>query len=480
MKHSRYSIVILTAALFMAGCKAFKAVHMPEGIKFPETYLGSSDTVSVATMSPADFFADELLVSLINEAHKNNQDALIALERINIASAYLKMKRGDLIPTLDLATSASIQKYGDYTMEGVGNFDTNLSPNINSNQRVGQPHVPNIALGLNSSWEIDIWGKFRNRKKSAKSKFLASEQGRRFLSTAITAAVANLYYELQALDAELEIIRSSIQLQEAALEIVNARKDAGRDDQLAVERFMGQLYYTKGLEPAVRQNIITTENDLNALLGRLPQPIQRSGNLLTKSLPVNPQAGIPAQLLLRRPDMVQAELELASAGYEVKAARAEFLPALRINLSLGINSFNPAMLFSIPASLTYGILGGLTGPLLNRAQIQGNFNRMVAENHIAFYEYQKTVINGYKEVHTSLQHADLLTERFLLKEEEAQSLTRAVEISEELMRTGYASYLDVITAQKSVLDANMERVLLKKAMFQNMVTLYKASGGGWK
>ena len=470
----------VSVVILVAGCKAFKPVHMPEAPRMPETYLGSTDTLSVARMSPQDFFADDQLIALIDEAQRNNRDLLIAWERINMASAYLKMKRGDLIPTLDFGVSAGAQKYGDYTMEGVGNFDTNLSPNISDGQRVAQPYVPNLQIGLNTSWEIDIWGKFRNLKKAAKVRFLGTEHGRRFISTSVTATVANLYYELQALDSELEILQRNIRLQEEALEVAQARKDAGHADQLAIERFVAQLLYTKGLEPAVRQQIVSVENELNTVLGRFPQPIARKSDLLSQTMPVEAKAGVPAQLLLRRPDIVQAELELAAAGYEVKAARAEFLPALRINLSLGVNTFNPAMIFTLPASLAYGLIGGLTGPLLNRAQIQGNFNRKAAENKIAFHEYQKTILNGYQEVHTSLQHAQLLADRYALKQEEVSAMNRAVDISQELMMSGYATYLDVLTAQKSVLEADMERVAIRKNMFQNMVMLYCATGGGWK
>ncbi len=472
--------LLIPLFLFLTGCKAFKPVKLPDPLATPTTFSGEKDTLSIAIQSPKDFFQDSILVSLIQEALTNNKDVLIAAERIEVSKAFLKMRRGDLIPTLDLASGAGVQKFGDYTMEGVGNFDTNLSPNINDKQRVAQPYVPNFQLGLNTSWEIDIWGKFRNRKNAAKARLLSSEYGKRALETSITALVASLYYELEALDSELDIIQKNIKLQQQALDVVIARKEAGREDQLAVERFIGQLLNTKALEPAVKQDIIQIENQLNVLLGRFPRPIPRSGNLLSDTVPVDPRVGIPAVWLKNRPDVVQAERELAAAGFEVKSARAEFLPAIRINLNLGINSFSAGTLFDLPASLAFGLIGGITGPLLNRAQIQGNFNRTAAENRMAFQEYEKTVITGYSEVMTYLQHAQLLQEREGLKQEEVDVMKRAVDISENLMRSGYATYLDVITAQKSVLDAELESVILRKDRYINLVNLYRALGGGWQ
>ncbi|MCG9910087.1 MAG: TolC family protein [Flavobacteriales bacterium] len=480
-KHITHFVVLiaLAAALF-TGCKAFKPIQLPELKSMPESFGTPTDTTTIGIESPKDFFQDPLLVALINEAHKNNPDVLIAVERINMAHAFLKMKRGDQIPTLDLASSGSIQKYGDYTMEGVGNFDTNLSPNINDKQRIAQPYVPNLLLGINTSWEIDIWGKFRNRKRAAKQRLMATEYGKRALGTSITSMVASLYYELLALDAELLIIRKNIELQEQALQVVLARKEAGREDQLAVERFKAQLLYTRGLEPAIKQDILLVENQLNTLLGRYPQPVIRTTDFSRYDVPVNPKVGIPSQLLLNRPDIIQAEKELAASGLEVKSARAEFLPALRINLNLGLNSFSATSLFDIPASLAFGFIGGLTGPLLNRAQIQGNFNRTAAENKISFYEYQKTLLTGYTEVYTHLNQAQMLAERDSLKREEVVVMQNAVEISENLMKTGYANYLDVITAQKSVLDAELESAVIRKNRFLNIINLYKATGGGWQ
>lgn len=475
-----YSRLFVPVLLILAGCKAFKPVKLPEPLAVPPEFSGTSDTLSIGMRSPVDFFQDTLLVKLIEEALNNNKDVLIAAERIEASRAFLKMRRGDLIPTLDFASGAGVQKFGDYTMEGVGNFDTNLSPNISDKQRVAQPYVPDYRIGLTTSWEIDIWGKFRNRKNAAKARLLSSEYGKKALETSITALVASLYYELEALDSELDIIQKNIRLQQQALDVVIARKEAGREDQLAVERFIGQLLNTKALEPAVKQDIIQLENQLNVLLGRFPSPIPRSGNLLKDSVPVNPKVGIPAVWLKNRPDILQAERELAAAGFEVKSARAEFLPAIRINLNLGLSSFSAGTLLEIPASLAFGLIGGITGPLLNRAQIQGNFNRTAAENRMAFHEYEKTVITGYSEVMTYLRHAELLREREELKREEVNVMKRAADISENLMRSGYASYLDVITAQKSVLDAELESVILRKDRYINMVNLYRALGGGWQ
>src|SRR5690606_20941923 len=239
-KNSLYFILVI--ALITSGCRAFKAVKMPESKTMPSQYVtASSDTTTIADISWRNFFKDPYLIALIDEAQANNFDALIAMYKIQGARAVLRAGRGAIAPNLGIEGNGSIRKYGDYTMDGVGNFDTNLSDNINDDQRVNQPFVPDLGLYLTSSWEIDIWGKLRNKKNAAKARYLGSLEGQKFMQTLVTETVAKMYYKLVALDAQLRIIEENIALQEQGLEIVDAQKEVGRANQLAVERYKAQI-----------------------------------------------------------------------------------------------------------------------------------------------------------------------------------------------------------------------------------------------
>jgi NodT family efflux transporter outer membrane factor (OMF) lipoprotein len=334
-------------------------------------------------------------------------------------------------------------------------------------------------VGLRSTWELDIWGKLKNLKKAAYARFLASQKGEQLIKTSLVAEVASRYYQLLALDNELAIIQNNIRLQDSALEIVKIQKQAARANELAVEQFRAQLLHTMALKGITLQQITETENEINMLLGRYPQPVLRDTSLLSKTLPVIVQAGVPAQLLQRRPDIQQAELELVAAKADVNAARAAFYPTVTLTPYVGMNAFKLPMMVNA-GSLTYGILGGLTAPVFHQGMLRRNLSAADAARMDAYYAYQQAIQNGVREVVNSLSSIQNLKEVYRLKEKEAEVLNQAVITSNLLFKTGYASYLEVITAQRSVIDAELQLVHSKEQMFYSLIALYRALGGGWK
>jgi outer membrane protein TolC len=230
---------------------------LPAAKKVPTSFAASTDTTSVADMAPGAFFADPYLVSLVDTAVRHNYDALIALQRIEAARATFEAGRAALLPSVDVVASAGVDKYGKYTLNGVGNYDTNLSEHVDGDRRIPNP-TPDYFLGLRSAWEIDLWGKLRSRKKAAYARYLASRQGRHLVATALVAEVATRYYQLLALDEELEIIRKTLPLQEISLETIRIQKLGGRATQLAVQQFEAQLLRTRSLESEKRQQILAT------------------------------------------------------------------------------------------------------------------------------------------------------------------------------------------------------------------------------
>ena len=337
--------------IMTAGCKTYKPVTGQEAAaNLPGTFTGANDTATVATLPISQFFADQKLISLIDTALKVNPDILTALQRIEVSRSSLRFSASKLLPTVNIASNAGLEKYGDYTQNGVGNYYTNFSQNINSRQHIPNP-VPNYFLGFQSSWEVDLWGKLNSQKKAAFARFLASQSGYRLITTQLTAQIAGLYYQLLALDAELAIIKKNIALQDNALEIVKIQKMGGRATELAVQQFEAQLQRTKGLQYTTLQQITETGNQLNFLTANFSGKISRDTSIMKIKLPVIIGAGVPSQLLLNRPDIRAAELELTAMNADIKAARANFFPTLTLTPYAGYNSFSAGLLFN-PASFT--------------------------------------------------------------------------------------------------------------------------------
>jgi NodT family efflux transporter outer membrane factor (OMF) lipoprotein len=471
--------VCLLSLLIVSCLSGCRIMHNPAPIPTlptPQSYAGRTDSTNIGALPHRTLFTDSKLVALIDTALARNPDLKIALQRVEVARANYNISRGALLPRVDAMATASVDRYGRYTLNGVGNFDTNLSDNIAGSSLIPNP-TPDYFLGLRSSWEVDIWGKLRNRRRAAYNRVLASEEGRNLVVTALTANVAQLYYSLLALDGELEIIGENAELQQKALELVQVQKEAGRVTELAVQQFRAQLLNTRGLEGRVLQDIVETENQLNALLGRYPQPIARGASIEKQGLPSTLSAGIPSQLVRRRPDIRQAERELEAANVDVAVAQAEFLPSLNLTPYLGFNAFRTGVLLR-PQSLALGIFGGLAAPILNRRALRGNLAVSVAQSREAYYAYQRAILTGVSEVVTSLKGLENYRNVAGLQQQEVAVLRQAATTSNELFANGYATYLEVITAQRNVLDAELSLITTKRSQFLSMVGLYRALGGG--
>ncbi|GAB3929464.1 TolC family protein [Larkinella terrae] len=453
-------------------------LRLPNARPLPTSFSGNTDSTTIGSLDWKAFFSDADLESLIDTALARNPDLQMASQRIEMARANFEYTRGALVPSVNAVAAVGVDRFGQYTLNGVGNFDTNLSPNIKGDKRI--PTVtPDYFLGFRSNWEIDLWGKLRNRKRAAYVRFLATEKGRHLITTSLIAEVARLYYSLLALDSELEIIRENEALQRRASELVVVQKAAGRVTELAVQQFNAQLLNTRSLEAQVQQQIVEAENQLNQLLGRFPQRIPRSKTISNQELPARVSAGIPSQMLRRRPDIQQAELAMEAANIDVEVARAEFLPSVNLTPYVGLNAFRASVLLD-PASLAFGLVGGLAAPVFNRRYLKSNYALTVAQSREAFYGYQKTVLTGFSEVMTSLRGIENFRKVADLQDQEVKVLGQAATISDELFATGYASYLEVITAQRSVLAAELSLINTKRAQFLSVIDLYRALGGGWE
>ncbi|SDB99051.1 TolC family protein [Niabella drilacis] len=471
-------LAVFTASLLSIGCAAPKTTAIKQAALLPEQYTAvAGDSLSVARLQFRDFFSDKPLVTLIGKVLDNNIDGQIAAAQIKIAEAYLEARKTALLPSVTAGLRASGTHYGKHTMEGVGNFDTNLSPNIDRSQRIPTVITPDYWLGLSASWEIDLWGKLGNLQHAARERFLATRQGRDLLTAALITHTATLYYELIMLDKEVGTLNENIALQDRALEIVKIHKEVGRATELAVQQFDAQLANTRAALYGVQQEITATENQLLELSGNYTGTIERSASIDISALRYLAEHGQPQQLLQYRPDIRAAYHELQASHADAKAARAAFFPAVNLAVSAGPQAFNAAKLFN-PTSLAAQLLGGITAPVFQKKQLNAHFNIATAEQEIAFLNYQKIINKAFQEVKTLLSYIDQNEKIRAEKNREVAALDKGIEVSNDLYVTAYATYLEIIAAQKSKITADLDLIKAERNQAHVLIQLYKALGGG--
>ncbi|MDF2453967.1 MAG: TolC family protein [Bacteroidota bacterium] len=457
------------------GCKNTQVIVHDRQLAVPSSYLSNSDSLNSADLKWQKFFGDTILKDLINVAIKNNLDLLSALQKVEILKTTAVANKASLFPSANLNTSFLQRKFGLYTMDGAGNITTEITPG-----QIVPIHLPDFYIGLQTNWEVDVWGKLRSKRKASLMRYLSGNEGKNAVLSNIIANVANSYFELQALDSELELIQKTLQLHQTALDLSIALKSAGRSNEVAVNQFKAQMLNAQAYEKELNQTILEVENKINFLLGRFPQPIIRKELSLNDSLFIQPRFGVPAQLLKNRPDIRQAEFNLLAAKADVKSAKAAFYPTLNITGAFGFQAFNPAFLFTTPESMAYSLLGSLIAPLINRNAIKAEFKNANALQQNALFDYQKSILTGYTEVYNEVARLNSLEEIFVLKTEEVGELEKAAGGSLELFKTGRSSYLEVLTVQQGLLRSKIELIHMKKKQLYTISNIYKALGGGWR
>ncbi|RLJ23311.1 NodT family efflux transporter outer membrane factor (OMF) lipoprotein [Chryseobacterium sp. 7] len=473
-------IAAIALSLVLASCKAPMATVIKDEVKenIPQNFNQEEqqDANNNSGTTPwRQFFTDPNLVTLIETALKNNQELLITLQEIEIAKSGVLAKKGRLTPTVSAGIGAGLKKSGRYTSEGAGDATTEIEPGKEMPDPLG-----NFEAGLNASWEIDIWKKLRTEKESAVAHYLSTVEGKNFVLSNLIEEVADNYYELLALDNQLDIIQQYIKLQQRALEISKIQKEAAAATELAVKKFEAELAKSKAAEYTIRQQITEKENEINALLGRYPQPIVRAKENFMSTIPPTVYTGIPSQLLANRPDIKQAELELKASKLDVEAARKEFYPSLEISATLGLEAFKPSYLVKMPESIAYNLAGELAGPLINKSAIKANFQTADAKQVQALYEYDKTILNAYLDVANLMSKVKNIDQYYQLKSQETKALDQSIDIANQLFRNSRADYLEVLLNQRDALDAKMELIEAKQKQLSTVVDIYKSLGGGWK
>ncbi len=475
MKYSMNKIigVALFSTMFTA-CSIPSLVKRELQHQVPPSFYESKDTVNSAMIQWKQYFNDSNLVALIDTALLNNQELNITLQQIAVAKNEIRVRKGEYLPFVNLGAGAGTDKVGEYTRQGA----IEANHDIKSGTAFPDP-LNDFSVSANLTWEVDIWKKLRNAKKAAIYEYLSTIEGRNFMVTNLVAEISNSYYELLALDNQLEIVKQYVKIQSDVLKIVKLQKMAGQVTELAVLRFEAELLKNQSRQFYIEQRIVETENQINFLVGRYPQPIPRDYQGFNTMVPDSIHAGIPSQLMVNRPDIKQAELELLARKLDIKVAKANFYPQFRIRAGFGYQAFNPKFLFQTPSSMLYSIAGDLAAPLINRNAIKAHYLTANAKQVQAVYEYERVVLMAYMDVSNQLSNIKNLQNSYNLKSQQVEVLNKSITISTTLFKSARADYMEVLLTQRDALESKIELIETKQQQMHAMVQIYQALGGGW-
>lgn len=449
----------------------------PNGINGAQI-IGQNAAENSAQLRVDEFYKDPVLVRLVCQALASNRELKVLEEDIQIARAAILSSRGAFLPLVGLRAGAGWDRNSRFTPVGAAERELEYLPGRRF------PATPgDWMLGFNFLIPLDIWRELRNARDAAIERYYAAIERRNDFVTRLVADIAQNYYALMALDQRLAILNRIITLQQQSLETARTLVKFARETQLAVQRFEAEVRKNQSERLIVRQDIVEAENRINVLLGRLPQPVERNSAGFFDTTINSLCLGVPAQLLQNRPDIRQAEHELAAAGLEVKIARARFFPRVDITGTLATQAFNPKYLFN-PESLVFNAAGELAAPLVNKAAIRADYRAANARQLQALYNYQRVIIDATIEVINRISMVQNYSKSLEIKTQQLQSLEAAVTTAQTLFKNRRlgdphpVDYLDVLTTQRDLLEARSRLIDTKRQQLSAVVNVYQALGGG--
>lgn len=466
-----YIYLLSVLFLILTGCKVSKDVETPQP-DLPVAYrnaITTADTSTIADIEWRTFFPDATLQQLIDKALSGNYDLQQALKNIEASRLLLKQSKWGNVPQLNAYVTASSTIPSENSLNG-----------LSANNFLGTSHVENYDAGLSLSWEADIWGKISSRKKEALAQYLKTEEAKKAIQTELVSGVAQGYYNLLMLDAQLSVARKNLDLSNNTVRIIRMQFESGQVTSLAVEQAEAQRLNAAQIVPMLEKEIVLQENALSVLTGELPAEVARIASIDLEPVYENISTGVPAAVVSRRPDIKMFEYDLAAANARVGVTKAQMYPALNITASGGLNSFKSDNWFNMPSSLFGMVAGSVAQPLLNNKRLRTQYEVAKVEREKAVLAFRQGVLVAVSEVSDALVKIEKLKEEQRFAEQRVASLQRATGNADKLFNSGMANYLEVITAQSNVLQSELDLAALKRDQLSALAELYKALGGGWK
>lgn len=462
----KYSFTLVAIVLLSLSACVTQKYNRPE-VKADNLYRGqqTTDSTSIANLPWKTLFADPTLQGLIEQGLSQNIDLRQAIERIKISQATLQQSRAAFLPSLQADVSVADNKQSARSV--------NLPPGININLE-----TQTYRAQLSTTWEADIWGKLSSAKRSAYATLLQSDAAKRAVQTQLIANIANNYYNLLALDQQLVITQKTIEARTKNVATMKSLKEGAVVNGAAVVQSEANLYAAQVTLPDLKRSIREVENALSVLLAGAPSAINR-GNLDAQMPYRDLKTGVSAQLLQNRPDVQAAEFAFRAAFENTNVAKTYFYPALTLTAGGGLTSLQLKDFFN--NAVFYNIVGGLTQPIFARGQNKARLKTAEAQQQIAFLAFQQSLLTSGQEVSNALYAYETAVEKETTRAKQIESLTKAVDFTQELLRYSSATnYTDVLTSEQSLLTAQLSGVNDKLQKLQAVVNLYRALGGGWK
>lgn len=446
-------LYIIIGCLLFSGCGIYRQYSRPE-IKTDGLYrdIESTDTVSLAALSWQELFTDSLLQRLITKGLEQNTNLSIARLRVEQAEALLLNAKLSYLPSVSLNPEGSLSSFDGFKAARAYN------------------------LSASASWELDVFGKITNAKRSAKAALESSQAYQQAVQTQLIATIADNYYTLLMLDRQLAINQDALLLWESTIKTFDALKNSGESNETAILQARANRLALESSIVSLKQSLYTLENQLSVLLGEVPQTITR-GYFINQSFPDTLAVGVPLQLLSNRPDVLQAEFSLASASYATNSARSAFYPSITLSGSAGWTN-SAGGLITNPGGWLLSAIGSISQPLFNQGRNIANLRIAKAQQEEAQLSFQQAILNAGQEVNDALSQWQSANERLVIGNLQIATLKEAVRQTELLMRYSSVNYLEVLTAQQTLLSAELSQVQNSFDKIQGIIRLYHALGGG--
>jgi len=455
---------IFCAGLLMAGCAMGPDYEQPPIPEYPvHRGAGSADKQSLADLKWFELFADQQLQAMIRTALEKNEDLQIATARVLEAQAAYGVTRSDIFPRIDGSASADWSRYSAISFPP-GPADR---------------EDDNYTAGFNLNWEVDLWGKLRRLNEAALAEYLSQEWNRNAVQISLIAAVAQAYFEMRALDQEMEISQRTLKSREKSLHMTRLRKEMGVATRLE-ERQAETLYYTaRARIPEIERGIVERENLISVLLAQPPSERPRGLSLTDQPAPLEIPAGLPSDLLIRRPDIQASEQRLIAANARVGAARALYFPQISITGFLGVQTTDLSD-FITSDSTAWNAGGNLLQPIFNAGQISSLNEEAKAQYMGLLADYRKTVLAAFQDVSDSLTGYQKSRESRIEQEKLVIALRDNASLAFKRFMGGLDSYLQVLDAERSLYDAELQLAQIQGLELIYLVRVYKSLGGGWE
>ena len=458
----RNIIISFLLTLILFGCMVGPNYRRPAVETPPLWRFEEIEAREVANTAWWEQFDDPVLNELIQNALKENKDVKIAAARVEEFVGRYRTTRASLLPQVDAGANAGRSRV---TERGPSPIAGTRNP------------ANSFQIFLNTNWEIDLWGKLRRATEAARADLLSTEEGRRAVILTLVTSVASAYANLRDLDMQLEIAKRTARSREESYNLFQIRFRGGTISELELNQVKSEYEQALSTIPLIEKNIAQQENGLSVLLGRNPGPIPRGKMIDQIVLPAVP-AALPSDLLTNRPDIRQAEQDLIAANARIGVARSQYFPAISLTSSFGYASTDLSKLFSGPAKV-WSFAAPLTAPIFTAGAISGQVKSAKAAQQQALLRYQQFIQTAFREVEDALIDQKRSREQLEIEAQQVITLRNYARIARLRFDSGYTSYIEVLDAERSLFNAELSHAQTKGVLFQALVNLYKAIGGGW-